>query len=170
MIRNSVIYEFDIDLDINQLTEVAVSSDSIAGLPQHHRLVKNNSYTTEIKNKYPFLSPVFNVYKFIPGRVLPIHIDAERLCSINIPICHTEDSTTIFYNKDNNALLEYDPQRMVNYVKNPVDELCRFTLIRPTLINTTYPHSVINSGEHTRIIISWSVLKPMTFEECVQCL
>jgi len=170
MIHNDVIYELDIDLDIKQLTDLALNTEPIAGFSHHHRLAENNSYASSIKDKYPFLSPVFNVYKFPPGKSLPIHIDADRFCAINIPICHTEDSTTFFYNKDANALLEYDQQRIVNNVKSPVNEFFSFTLTHPTLINTTYPHSVINSGPNTRIIISWSILKPMTFEECSLCL
>jgi hypothetical protein len=170
MIRNDIIYEFDIDLDIDQLRDLALNTESIPGMPHHHRLAQDNDYTISIKNKYPFLSPLFNVYKFVPGRVLPIHVDADRFCAINIPISHTQDSVTMFYSKDTNAQLEYDAQRIINYVKSPVDEVFRFTLSRPTLINTTYPHSVINNGTDTRVIISWSVLRPMTFQECVTCL
>jgi hypothetical protein len=168
MIQNNFIHEFDLNLDIEQLTKIALNAESVTGRPSHHRLVTDNPYTMYLKNKYPFLSPVFNVYNFIPGRVLPIHTDADRLCAMNIPICYTEDSFTMFYSKDPNAQLEYDEQRIINYVKSRVEEVFRFTLTRPTLINTTYPHSVVNNGTDTRVIISWSVLRPMTFEECVE--
>lgn len=167
MLQNQFIHEINLDLDIQYLKNLIDHEEESSSPHKHHRLVKNDAYLSEIKNKYPFLSPVFNVYKFGPGKALPIHIDTERYCSINIPICNTEDSTTVFYNKDPDALLEYDQQRIVNYVKSPVNELFRFTLTRPTLINTTYPHSAVNNGCNTRIIISWSVLRPITFEECV---
>jgi hypothetical protein len=171
MEKNNFICELDLKLDINYLKEMVLEKqDANFKLAPHHRLVKNDSYLTKIKNQFPFLSPIFNVYKFPSGKGLPVHIDGDRFCSINIPIYNTENSNTIFYDMDNNSRLEYDEQRILHYVKGSATEAFRFTLTRPTLINNTKPHSVMNNSLDTRIIISWSILKPMTFEECILCL
>lgn len=170
MLQNQFIYETILDLDIQYLRNMVEREDQSAGPHKHHRLVKNDPYLTEIKNQFPFLSPVFNVYKFPSGKGLPAHIDGDRFCAINIPIYNTENTSTVFYDMDETAQLEYDEHRILHYVKGSITEAFRFTLTRPTLINNTKPHGVINTSSDTRIIISWSVLKPMTFEECVQCL
>jgi hypothetical protein len=164
---NDFIYEVDIDLDINYLTNIALTGNKIKDLATHHRLVADDPYLLNIKNKFPFLSDIFNVYVHPPGYSVPIHIDAQRFCAINIPIQNTKNSNTIFYKKDNNLDIEYESRRIINLVKSPTEECFKFTLTKPTLINTTYPHSVINNSDKTRVIISWSVLKPMTFQDCL---
>jgi hypothetical protein len=170
LIKNNFICELDLDLDMDYLSKIAMTSQQNDNSPAHHRFVKDDIYLTQIKNKYPFLSDVFNVYTHAAGYSVPIHIDASRLCAINIPICNTEDSSTIFYEKDDTAILEYESRRILNLVKSPTKECFRFTLLKPTLINTTYPHSVINNGSNTRIIISWSILKSMSFQECLMSM
>jgi hypothetical protein len=167
---NDFIQELNIDLDIKYLANIALSGQQIHNSPAHHRFVKDDLYLTQIRNKYPFLSGVFNVYKHPPNYSVPIHIDADRFCAINIPICNTDQSSTIFYHKNQNTEIEYDSHRILNLVKSPVEECFRFTLTKPTLINTTYPHSVVNNSSETRIIISWSVLRPMTFQECLMSM
>lgn len=170
MIQNKFIYEINFDIDINYLRKIIEDNYSIPNMPKHHRLVKNDSYLTELKEKFPFLSPVFNVYKFEAGRVVAPHIDGDRFCAINIPILNTENSYTSFYKVDNNAVLDYDEQRILYEVKGNISEEFTFKLSRPTLINTTIPHGVKNNGDSTRIIMSWSVLKPLTFDECSNIL
>lgn len=167
---NDIIHELDIGLDITKLISAANNLPQIDGFPNHHRLVANDEYLSEIKQKYNFLSPVVNVYKFISGQCLPIHIDADRLCCINIPICNTEHSSTIFYDKSSDIKLEYDSRRILYNVIGDTKECFRFTLSKPTLINTTYPHSVINNNESTRVILSWSILKPITFKQAISKL
>lgn len=165
--RNQFIFENILNLDIQYLKSMIDKDERHVGLHKHHRAVKDDPYLTELKNQFPFLSPIFNVYKFSSGNGLPVHIDGARFCAINIPIYNTENSSTVFYDIDDKARLEYDEQRILHYVKGPVTEAFRFTLTQPTLINNTKPHSVTNTGTDTRIIISWSILKPMTFDQCV---
>lgn len=167
---NDLISIVNLDLDMHILTDIAINSSPAQGIAPHHRLVKDFSYLSDLQRKYPFLSGVFNVYKHPAGYSVPIHIDAGRFCAINIPICNTEHSSTIFYNLDNDAQIQYDSKRILNQITSGVTECFRFTLTEPTLINTTKPHSVINTGSETRIIISWSVLKPITFEQCLMSM
>jgi len=165
VIRNNFICELDITISNKILKDVIDTDQLVNGMFKHQRLVENNKHLANIRNQYSFLSPVYNLYKFEPEQIVPIHIDAGRFCAINIPICNTENSDTIFYEKNENAELEYDEKRILHYVKSPVKESFRFTLTRPTLIDTSFPHSVVNYGKETRIILSWSISKPLTFEE-----
>jgi hypothetical protein len=166
MIRNDFIHETDLQLNIEYLKQlVDRREEKISGLLDYHRLVKNDPYLSSLKERFSFLSPVFNVYKFEPGKVLDVHVDADRFCTLNIPISNTVDSTTVFYELPEKSNLEYNEKRILYTVKSPVKESFRFTLTKPTLVNTSFPHSVTHYGKETRIIISWSVLKPMTFAD-----
>jgi hypothetical protein len=164
--NGNYIYETKLDLDMVQLRKLVDEDVGQNTYHAHHRLVKNSQYLSSIKDRLPFLSPVYNIYYFEAGRVVPTHIDGNRYCTLNIPVYNAEQSHTIFYETPESDNLEYDDKRILYYVKTPVKELFRFTLTKPTLVNTTHPHGVINNGDQTRVIISWSVLKPMTFEEC----
>jgi hypothetical protein len=170
LIKNNFIHELNLNIHNDHLKQLLSDDRVFDETHPHHRLVKNVDFLSKIKDHYPFLSPIFNIYKFESGQTVRTHIDAGRYCTINIPICNTKDSFTIFYEKEESAELEYDTRRILNYVNSPVKELFRFTLCRPTLMNTTYPHSVINYGKETRMILSWSILKPITFDECSSLL
>jgi hypothetical protein len=170
MIKNKFVHELDLNLDLEELTNVAINSEIITGRPSHHRLVADNDYLSKLKNEFPFLSPVFNIYKFKQGVGLPVHVDSERMCALNIPICNADHADTVFYEQDDNGTIEVNSGPFIQPVKGNLKEAFRFKLSRPTLVNTKIPHSVLNDGTDTRIIISWSILKPMTFEECILCL
>lgn len=163
--KNKFIYELNIDLNIDYLRNLINSYENTDGLPTHHRLVENDEYLTSIRDKYQFLSPIFNVYRFVSGREVPVHIDGDRYCALNIPIENTEKSHTVFYNNKENVIKRYDKTRILYYIDDPVEECFRFTLTTLTLINTTIPHSVTNYGPDTRVIMSWSIIKPYTFED-----
>jgi hypothetical protein len=92
------------------------------------------------------------------------------MCALNIPICNADHADTVFYEQDDNGTIEVNSGPFIQPVKGNLKEAFRFKLSRPTLVNTKIPHSVLNDGTDTRIIISWSILKPMTFEECILCL
>lgn len=163
---NKFIYETDLSLDMDKLRKLVDEDEHQQMAYAHHRLVANNEYLSSIKNQLPFLSPVYNIYRFESGRVVRTHIDGDRYCTLNIPVYNTENSHTIFYENSDSYETEYDEKRILYYIKNPPEESFRFTLTKPTLVNTTYPHGVLNEGDKTRVIISWSILKPMKFEDC----
>jgi hypothetical protein len=170
---DTYIYQPSIKLDYNYLkslalvpTNVAVSNNN--SKIEHHRLVENDQYMTAIRNNFPFLSSRYNVYKTSEMRPIPLHIDSERNAAFNIPILNTEKSSTIFYEELEEPKLEYVPDRVYNLIKSKVNEVFRFTLLTPTVINNSVPHMVVNRSVEPRIIISWSISKEYSFLEAVE--
>jgi len=165
MLNNNFAYELEIYLDIEHLTKIALDPNPmIEGILPHQRLAELDPYMTYLKTKFPFLSSMYNVYDCRPGINIPLHVDSARDCAFNIPITGTEDSHTIFYKYKETENSEFLPSRVYNVIKSSVEEDFRFTLRRPTLINNSVPHEVIN-GNHRRVIISWSVKKDYSFTE-----
>ena len=170
MIRNNFIYELNINLDIEYITNLVMDkqNETVNGRPTHHRLVADDPYMTSIQKKYPLLSSVYNIYTLPPHLEIPLHIDRDRSCAFNIPIRGTENTHTIFCDGDN-IKLEYDDKRIYDLVKSPVHEVFRNTLIKPLLINNTMPHKVVNDKDTPRITVSWSLQKGVTFHQAIEC-
>ena len=167
MINNEYIYQPNIELDIDYIGKL-VSNKQFKNqqcLAGHQRLVSDDAYMTSIKKRFPFLSKMYNIYTVYGKGNIPMHVDAARDCAFNIPIKGTEQSDTIFYKYAEDPLLEYNKERVYNLVKSNVEEVFRFTLLRPTLIDNAIPHEVINHGFATRLILSWSVNKEYSFED-----
>jgi hypothetical protein len=169
MIRDQHIYELNIDLDIDYITNLVMKKqdESVKGRPSHHRFVKDDPYMTSILERYPLLSPVYNIYP-LPAHIgIPLHIDTDRSCAFNIPIKGTEGTHTIFYESEGPIKMEYDTNRIYDLIKSPVKEIFRYTLIRPVLINNSIPHEVTNNKDSMRITLSWSLQKGVTFEQAI---
>lgn len=171
MIRNKHIYELDIDLDMKYVADLVMKKqhESIAGRAKHHRMVRDDSYMISIKDRYPLLSDVYNIYVMPAYTEIPLHIDAGRSCAFNIPIQGTEGTNTIFYEEAGPLISEYDDKRIYNLVKSPVNEVFSNTLLKPLLINNTTPHEVVNNKDTVRIILSWSLMKGVTFKQAIEC-
>lgn len=164
---NNIIYEPEINLDLKKIREIVFESQFIfdeTANASHHRNVSNYQYLQEIKSQYNFLSDTYNIYT-LPGKTnIPLHVDALRSAALNIPIKNTEDSETIFYKYSQEAVLEYDSKNIFFRIKSDVDEIYRFTLTKPTLINNSIPHMVVNNSSSSRVILSWSINKEFKFE------
>lgn len=167
MINNEYIYQPNIDLDLDYIKKLVSQKQfkSQNGLAGHQRMVKDDEYMTSIRNRFPFLSRMYNIYTVFGKGGIPMHVDAARDCAFNIPIMNTEQSETIFYNYAEEPVLEYNKERIYNLVKSPVKEVFRFSLTRPTLIDNAIPHEVINNSIATRVILSWSVNKEYSFTQ-----
>jgi hypothetical protein len=165
------IYEPKLNLDYKYLKNLVlgekdkVLSKKTANSVEHHRFVEDDEYMTSINNRFPFLSNKYNVYKTHDMRSIPLHIDSLRKAAFNIPILNTENSSTIFYSPDEELDFEYVPSRVYNIIRSKVTESFRFTLTKPTLINNSVPHMVINRSPLTRVIISWSVKLEHSFDD-----
>lgn len=167
MIENNYIFEinFKYDLKIIQLIALKNQFKRCPELALHQRHVSEEPYFVLIKKDFPFLSDIYNIYT-IPGKGnIPMHVDSARNCAFNIPIKNTHESDTIFYKFNKNLSLKYDQDRVYDLVESDVEEVFRFTLIRPTLIDNSVPHEMINRSESPRIIMSWSVSKEYSFED-----
>lgn len=169
LIKNQFINELDLEFNQNRLLEILKTKKNRGDLYHFQYPYDLDPYTVAIRQQFPFLSSIFNIYKTISKLQSPIHIDAHRQAALNIPLYGTDDSLTIFYTRDNCSNMEYIPNQFSYYIKSQVTELFRFTLTRATIINTTYPHSVIN-GNHIRAILSWSILPEYSFEDIIQLI
>jgi len=162
MIENNYVTELSLKLDILQLLEIAsVCKKTTEKL--HQRTVNDVPYLKIIKEQFKILSPTYNIYKFSPYGFLPPHIDVGRNATLNIPIVGTEQSVTKFF-KHLDTKATFDKRRMIRVFETPLKETFRFTLSKASLINTAVPHSVEN-GIEQRIIISWSIIDGVSYEE-----
>ena len=171
MIRNKFIYELDIDLDIQYITDLVIKNQNktIKGKAPHHRIVQDDQYMTSLLNRYPLLSGIYNIYSIQPYTEIPLHIDSKRSCAFNIPIQGTEGTYTIFYEETEPIKIEYYDKKIYNLVKSPVNEIFRSTLLRPLLINNTTPHKVTNDKDTIRLTLSWSLQPGVDFQQAIKC-
>jgi hypothetical protein len=164
---DAFIFETDIDINLEKIkkivfeTQFSLDKNLSAG---HHRIVSNHPYLKELQSQYPFLSDIYNIYTLPGKRNIPLHVDSQRSAALNIPINNTQDSHTIFYEYDEDPVLEYDSKNIFNLIRSRVKEVFRFTLLKPTLINNSVPHMVVNNSLEPRVILSWSINKEFNFK------
>lgn len=170
MIKNNFIYELDIDLDLSYIKNLVFEKQycSISGMAQHHRLVNDDDYLSYIRELFPFLSKIYNIYTIPPFKGIPLHIDHDRNCALNIPIQGTKNTYTIFYDAGESPMLEYDSHRIYNLIRSPVSEIFCHTLVKPSLINNSIPHRVTNQKNSDRITVSWSIIKEKDFYQSIE--
>jgi hypothetical protein len=159
MIDEKYIFIPNIELDIDKLKTIVFKNLNTfeKNLATHQRYVEKESYLKQLKEKYPFLSGLYNIYPTPPGHVVPIHICPNRGCALNIPIQYTEDSYTVFYEPIEELKMKYSVPRIYHIIESEMNEVYRYTLDRPTIMNTLLPHGVFGGPKMTRIIMSWSI-------------
>ena len=155
MTPSDYIFELDWDIDIDNLLRL-INSPVEPGMKVHQRSVELDPYLISLREKFPILSPTWNIYKFGPYDGLPPHIDGKRKSAINIPLIGSENSITKFFSSKDKIVSYYDETRVLHAITSELKEEFSFTLSKPTLINNSVPHSV-RAGPTTRIIISWSI-------------
>lgn len=173
MIDNEYAYTLPaIHFDLDKIKEIVAATVGIQipGLASHQRPVENSSYLSNIKKQYPFLSDLYNIYNTSQNYITPVHTDALRNCALNVPIVNTENSHTVFYKFVGEEQTRFIRRRVYNLVESDIEEVFRFTLSEPTLINTKVPHGVLDHGSDTRIIMSWSISNNYTFAETKKLL
>jgi len=161
----------NIELDINKLKEIVFRNlyRLEPNLATHQRYVDKEPYLVELRNQFPFLGNLYNIYNTRWDYVTPVHIDSNRCCALNIPIENVEGSYTVYYKLNTELVSNLIPDRAYNIVKSENTEAFRFTLEQPTIINTKIPHNIIhNTTKANRIVMSWSIDLP--YEELVSML
>ena len=167
MIDNKFGFYPDLDLDLDKLREISMRrlTDTVPGMKAHQRPVDEEPYLIEVRKRYSFLNKIYNIYKTPATKGISVHIDSGRHCALNIPIENTENTHTVFYEILDDQKTINIPELVYDLVKAKVSEIYRFTLTRPTIINTKIPHSVIGNPYKDRIVMSWSVDSRMTYED-----
>lgn len=148
------------DLDISKLKEIVFRNlyKLEPDLATHQRYADKEPYLSELREQYPFLSQLYNIYPTPAGYVVPIHICPNRGCALNIPIQYTEDSYTIFYEPKEDLKTSYSVPRIYHIIESEMKEVYRYTLEYPVIMNTKLPHGVFGGPVMPRIIMSWSIL------------
>jgi hypothetical protein len=146
-------------LDISKLKEIVFRNlhSREPELATHQRYVDKEPYLTQLREKYPFLSKLYNIYPTAPGYAVPIHICPNRGCALNIPIHYTDDSYTVFYEPKEQLEMTYSVPRIYHIIESEMIEVYRYTLTEPVIMNTKLPHGVFGGPKMTRIIMSWSI-------------
>ena len=153
------IFKPNIDLDISKIKEIVFRNlhKLNPNLATHQRYVHEEPYLVELKEKFPFLSKLYNIYPTPPGYTVPIHICPSRGCALNIPIQYTDDSYTVFYEPKDELEMTYNVPRIYHVIDSEMIEVYRYTLTEPVVMNTLLPHGVFGGPKMTRIIMSWSI-------------
>ena len=81
-----------------------------------------------------------------------IHVDSgDNSLALNFPIDIVEECATLFFEKNGEIETRYTPVTNVKYLKyvdhNPMVEIGRYTLTKPTLINVGIPHAIRNGSK-----------------------
>ena len=157
MFNNTFICELDIDVDNDEFIKIINSTDKNEQV-RYHRSADDYSYTRSIRSKFPLLGKIFNIYVSVPFSKFNLHVDAHRKSALNFPIRGTEESVTRFYSKKNFYNNQYNEKFLRYDIYDPLSLEFEFTLSKPTLINNTYPHEMVN-GKNYRLVISWGLEK-----------
>lgn len=158
-INNPYAYCPNLDIDLEQIKLITLRNRwrHVDGLATHQRVVADEPYLVEVRKKYAILGELYNIYPTLAGAIVPIHIDHCRGCTLNFPIRYTEDSHTIFYEYTEPESMNTVEERIYNVISSGTKEVFRFTLEKPTLINSSIPHAVYGGPLTTRIVMSWSI-------------
>lgn len=170
--NNQYIFYPNMILDLDKIKAIVErrQRDTIPGMATHHRLVEDEPYLTELKNQYPFLGPIYNIYRTAAGYVTPIHICPGRSCALNIPITYTEDSHTVFYEIPEDTNPQYNKTRIYQVINSGAVEVFRYTLTEPVIMNTLLPHGVFSGKKEERVIMSWSIGFDYSYDQLRQML
>ena len=125
-----------------------------------------------LHSKYPFFNKEISIFKIDGTKCSdnnwPIHVDAGRKSALNIPIINCNlNAVTCFYEEPTPFQNKFIPiqQYHISLITGDLKIVDSFSLVMPTLINTAIPHSVINNGEGSRVIMSWGSM--LGFNELV---
>jgi len=110
----------------------------------------NNVLVKSIQNKFGKCGGVY--IKNMPWSYYDWHTDIGRQCSINWVLKSSPTALTLFRNKIDAP----EGMRSIMYDITEID----YVMFKPTLLNTTHEHCVINASDHERIIFSLSINAP----------
>jgi hypothetical protein len=97
-------------------------------------------------------------YRYTPANsIYDWHIDNKRVCAILWPIKNNSSAATFYRGSKSIKNIFYD--------LTEVD----YTLYKPTLLNTTYEHCVINNYNEPRIVLSVSLFD-ISYEDAIPLL
>lgn len=93
------------------------------------------------------------------GVAQAVHIDTiSTYLAINLPVRGCDDSYTAFYKNKGTIVTEHTPHTNLpyeRYIDDNLEEIGRYILNSPTILNVKIPHSVVNHGKDSRVCFSF---------------
>lgn len=179
MINNKYVVELELDDTlINFLVELGkkwITPDWInapapvaLGFTDRNILkVDEHEILNEFRKRHPNLKPFIKLMKFEAGNI-PAHIDAQRDCTLNIPVhnCNSGTKTRFFKNykpveeKWLDSFGDFGPKlwhsnEYITYIEGGEIDY-EFSLTRPALMDTHTAHDIVNLTDDYRLIWSWT--------------
>jgi hypothetical protein len=144
-------------LDSKYITEASTGDYVGPSGPTSVQTIKTASTFQETEFCYNLLKEfgyVKSLYlRMPPHTVYDWHTDLERKCAINFLLTDDPDCLTLFREPiDNNRLL-YNIKK------------CNYTLLQPTVFNTTISHCIINHSDNFRHLLTVTVGFKTNFED-----
>ena len=127
---------------------------------EHIKFPISYSANSMLFRQTKFYNILFQKFGYVDAKFLKVpgntiynwHIDRGRKCSLNWPIITNPKAITIF---------KESLEREHVFKFEEVD----YTTMKPTLLNTVYPHCVINRWPTDRIVLSISVHGDSPYED-----
>ena len=156
MIDNEYIFELDTTFNIKELVSI-INNLKPSGLRHHQQNAVDYAYTNQLYQKHNnILGNIWNYYLLKPQTGFPIHIDAKRTATLNIPLYGHHGSVTSFYEMPTGVLTYSD--KLIGYeFENTVNKTFEFTLTTPSFVRVNVPHSIMAGKQH-RLILSWGLV------------
>jgi hypothetical protein len=124
---------------------------------------ESTDFVKSLREKFGFSWVKFNLF---PSNVLyDWHSDSSRRCSINWVIKTNPMAHTFF----KEPVKETIPLEGMTTLTNHLIEV-EYDLYKPTILNTTKKHCVINNYPEDRIIMSMSIFNEASYEEVLEYL
>lgn len=93
------------------------------------------------------------------GITQAVHIDTITTnLAVNFPVRGCDEAYTVFYRNKGKIVTEYTPHTNLpfeRYVDPELQEIGRYVLDSPVILNVKIPHSVVNLGKQNRVCFSF---------------
>lgn len=124
-------------------------------------LVSETPELWTLKKSLSFMSEQISVFRVEANETWPIHVDVnsrgrvDRRSVLNLPLFVSPfDADTVYYRALVDRTDDADP-RYRQFYPQDVEEIERFSVDGPTIMDVTVPHSVINKENRPRLMLSW---------------
>jgi hypothetical protein len=156
MIDNEYVFELSTIFDTTEFISI-IDNLKPSGLRSHQQYAIDYNYTNQLYQKHKsILGNIWNYYLLKPNTGFPVHIDAKRTATLNIPLYGHQGSVTSFYEMPTGNLTYSD--KLIGYeFENNVNKTFEFTLTTPSFVRVNVPHSIMAGKQH-RLILSWGLV------------
>ena len=163
--NQNFIYKYIDHLPIEQIHKEIITYHQSREFPSHFYLVD----IAEVLSNLPTLSDWFRDQRLISihcahlvqkaNSQQALHIDTgNQQIALNFPVEIVDEAYTAFYKFKGKLVDKLTPKtgvRYQQYIDNELEELGRYCLTQPTLINIKLPHRIVNLSATNRYCFSF---------------